>query len=66
MLEGVEPYTDFERDGEWHEIEVPVKYLVDKGLRYDNVIPTGDMAIFYSGGVAGTTLDVDAVFFYQK
>lgn len=65
-LEGTVPYTDFERDGEWHEIEVPVKYLFDLGLRYDNVIPTGDMAIFYSGGITGTTLDIDAVFFYKK
>lgn len=65
-LEGVEPYTDFPRDGEWHEIEVPVKVLFDKGLKYEHVIPSGDLAIFYSGGVTGTTLDIDAVFFYKK
>ena len=65
-LEGTEPFADFERNGEWQEIEVPVKYLFDKGLRYDNKIPQGDMAIFYSGGVTGTSLDIDAAFFYKK
>lgn len=65
-LEGVTPYTDFERDGEWHEIEVPMKELFDRGLKYDSIIPSGDMVIFYSGGVSGTRLDIDAVFFYQK
>lgn len=65
-LEGVTPYIDFERDGEWHEIEVPMKELFDKGLKYNSIISSGDMVIFYSGGVSGTTLDIDALFFYQK
>lgn len=56
------------RDGEWQEFEVPMRVFVDKGLfyraEYDNVA-TNVMAVL-SGAVAGTELNLDAVFFYQK
>lgn len=49
----------------WNEYEV---CLADTGFNYaaDNTTPKANLAAFLSGGVAGTTIDVDAVFFYKK
>lgn len=49
----------------WNEYEV---CLADTGFNYaaDNTTLKANLAAFLSGGVAGTTIDVDAVFFYKK
>jgi len=65
-VEGILPYTDFERDGKWHEIEIPVKDLIGKGLRYDAPVNAGNVIIVLSGGTTGTALNMDAIFFYKK
>ncbi|NDV80019.1 hypothetical protein [Dysgonomonas sp. 511] len=64
-FEEVAPYTDFKRDGEWHEIIIPVSDLFDKGLRFAKASPDANVLAFLSGGVTGTTLDADAAFFYK-
>lgn len=65
-FEGVQPYTNFTRDGEWHHIEIPMTYLEDLGLRYTAPgFNSGNALAILSGPVAGTTLDIDGVFFYK-
>jgi hypothetical protein len=57
---------NFTRDGEWQRVEIPVKTLTDMGLSYSNFSNNPNVFAFLSGGVTGTTLDLDAVFFYKK
>lgn len=57
---------DFTRDGEWHEIEIPMSTLKTNGLLYATGMGTKNILWFLSGGVAGKTLDLDAVFIYKK
>lgn len=46
----------------WNEYEIS---LAETGMDYTQTT-TGNIAAVLSGGVAGTTLDVDAIFFYKK
>ncbi len=63
----IQPYTDFKRDGEWHHIEIPISEFTKKGLKYRaGGFSTGNIFLVLSGGVAGTTLDIDGVFIYKK
>lgn len=55
---------NFERNGEWYNIDVPVSYLMSKGCNYGLGQFTGNIFCLLAGGVAGTTVDYDAVFFY--
>ena len=65
-IEGVAPYIDFTRDNEWQEIEIPVTYLNSLGLFYNATFTDVNIFAFLAGGVQGTTLDMDAAFFYKK
>lgn len=59
------PVGDFERDGSWYNVEVPVSWLMKQGLDFataDNF--SGNIFTILGGGVAGTLIDYDAVFFY--
>lgn len=49
----------------WNEYEVS---LAETGFDYtkNNTVSKANLAAILSGGVAGTTLDVDAIFFYKK
>lgn len=60
-------YTNFSRDGEWHEIEIPMSYFFQQGLVYrtDN-IEGRNVLSFLSGGTMGTRLQYDACFIYKK
>lgn len=58
------PYTNFTRNGEWHHIEVPVFYLKDRGLNLSAPF-NGNTLAFLSGGVTGTTLELDGIFYYK-
>lgn len=51
--------------GEWNEYEIPLK---DMGLDFsaEPLKAAINLFAFLSGGVSGTTLDVDAVFIYKK
>lgn len=62
--DGIEPYTNFPRDGEWHHIEIPVSALKDRGLVI-NAPFNGNTFAFLSGGVTGTTLEIDGIFYYK-
>jgi len=57
---------DFTRDGEWHEIEIPMSTFKTMGLSYNNFVADPNILSVLSGGVQGTTLDLDGVFIYKK
>lgn len=48
--------------GAWNEYEIP---LSKTGLNYSNLV-SDNYFQFSSGGVQGTTIDLDAIFFYKK
>ena len=58
--------ANFTRDGEWHQIEIPMTTLKSMGLSYSNFGTDPNIFAVLSGGVAGKTLDLDAVFIYKK
>lgn len=58
-------YQDFERDGEWYEIEVPMSYFFNQGLQYREIFE-GNIIEMISGATPGTTLDIDGIFIYKK
>ncbi|KAA6302221.1 MAG: hypothetical protein EZS26_001581 [Candidatus Ordinivivax streblomastigis] len=60
-----QPYTNFTRNGEWHEIEIPVSALNALGVFYRNPFQNKTVFAYLAGGAAGTTLEYDAVFFYK-
>ena len=75
---GKVPFTDagttypifdpnFHADGEWNVYDIPFSHFAAQGLIYrsDNTAGVNIMSIL-SGGVAGTTCDYDAVFFYKR
>ena len=59
---------DFYRDGEWYNFDIPYSEIeLRANPVFDN--PTnymGNVIAFLSGGVAGTELNFDAIFFYRK
>lgn len=59
---------DFTRDGDWYNIDIPLVDLVDLGLDLSKCTANfaGNVFTVLSGGVKGTQLNYDAVFFYQK
>lgn len=62
-----EPIANFERDGEWYNIDIPMTYLEDNfGLSFKNDKEYKDKNILclLAGDKAGFTIDYDAVFFY--
>ncbi len=62
-----EPVANFERDGEWYNIDVPMTYLEDNfGLNFkkDNAYVSKNLLCVLAGGRKGFTIDYDAVFFY--
>ena len=62
-----QPYTNFTRNGDWGEIEIPMSYLINQGLVYGNNNPKGlNVFGFLSGGQTGTMLQFDAAFIYKK
>ena len=60
------PYADFARDNEWHSVEIPVSHLNTLGVFFNQTFKDVNIFAFLAGGVQGTTLDMDAVFFYKK
>lgn len=64
--DGKEPVANFKRDGEWYNIDIPVSYLEDNfGLNFSkNKYFIGNILSILAGGIAGTVVDYDAVFFY--
>ena len=56
---------DFERDGEWHEFDVPMAQFATTiaGAEVKSGI---NMLCFLSGATVGAQLNLDAVYFYEK
>lgn len=64
-FEGHAPIGDFERNGEWQNVDVPVSYLVRQGLDYRTATAfSGNIFCLLAGGVQGTEVAYDAVFFH--
>ena len=61
-----EPLTDFPRDDMWYNIDIPVSDLEDMfSLSYKDATSfKGNIFCLLAGGVPGTIVDYDAVFFY--
>ena len=59
---------DFTRNGDWYNIDIPLVDLVDLGFNLSKCTANlaGNVFTVLSGGVEGTQLNYDAVFFYQK
>ena len=66
--EGLPLFSNFTRNGEWQEIEIPLKTLIDRGWSYKGPFTSGEgnLMVILSGGDAGTKLEIDALFFYKK
>jgi len=58
--------ADFTRDGEWHELEIPMTTFTTGGLLYSTGLTGKNVMWFLAGGVSGATMDLDAVFIYKK
>jgi hypothetical protein len=59
----------FDRDGEWHSIEVPLSELVSSGLSPVGAMNTNVHYLLIENGGSGSgtfDLDVDAVFWYKE
>lgn len=63
---GHAPIADFERDGKWHSIDIPVNLLnLNDGLNFASSSNyTGNIFSILMGGSEGVTIDYDAVFFH--
>lgn len=63
---------DLTRDGEWNELEMSMKDVIDAGVIYPETWKVGitakpeNLVAFLSGGTAGVTLQYDAMFIYKK
>ena len=60
------PVANFKRDGEWHNIDIPMSYLTAKyGLNFSTDTDyDGNIFCVMAGGTAGTDVAFDAVFFH--
>ena len=61
-----QPLADFERDGKWHNVEVPMHLLnANDGVNFTRSTNyTGNIFSILMGGQTGSTIDYDAVFFH--
>lgn len=55
----------YPRDGEWHEIEIPMTHFSNKGWAITRDQTAGQNVLAVSNGTYGT-LNIDACFFYKK
>lgn len=62
-----EAIGNFERDGEWYTVDVPMSYLADQfefSLKGASEYKDKNLLCLLGGGEEGTQIDYDAVFFY--
>lgn len=59
-------YANFTRDNEWQSVEIPLTKLNELGVYYNQAFTDVNILAFLAGGTNGTTLDLDACFFYKK
>lgn len=59
----------FARDGEWHEIIIPVQFFINKGMNFANIATLNDVNVIAltqpGAGTWASDLNLDAAFFYQ-
>lgn len=60
------PIANFTRNGEWQQLEIPMTTLKEMGLLYSSGMTEKNVLYVLSGGTAGVTLNIDAVFIYKK
>jgi hypothetical protein len=68
-VDGTTTYTavsNFTRDGEWHEIEIPMTTFIDMGLVYTTSMGEINVFVILPGSVAGVNINLDAMFIYKK
>lgn len=54
-------------DGEWNEIEIPMDKVIQGGVVFsDKPTKNPNLVFVLSGGVAGTNIQLDAIYFYKK
>jgi hypothetical protein len=56
--------ANYAHDGEWHHFDVPMSKFLDVGYLWTG--PANAIIGFASGGIGGTELNMDAIFFYKK
>ena len=56
---------DFERDGEWHEFDVPMAQFAS-AIANAEVKAGINILCFLSGNTVGAQLNLDAIYFYEK
>lgn len=65
-MDGKDPVADFKRDGNWHNVDIPVAYLTKKfGIDFSKDTDyNGNLLCCTAGGTQGVQVNFDAVFFY--
>lgn len=61
------PIANFQRDGEWYNIDIPMTYLEDQfgfSMKSAKAYTNNNIFCLLAGGTAGTVVNYDAVFFY--
>lgn len=64
-FDGGKKFADFDRDGAWHEFDIPMSNYADV-LAKGTFKPGNNSLSFVSGGVSGQQLNLDAVYMYEK
>lgn len=63
--DNIAPVGDFERDNTWHNIDIPVAYLIKQGLDFRTAkVYDGNIFSVLCGMKEGDVIDYDAVFFH--
>lgn len=65
-MDNIAPYSNFTRDGNWQEVEIPISVFKAKGLNYTTGMAATNVFEFLAGGTAGVKLEMDAIFIYKK
>ena len=65
VFDGGPVYSDFERDGEWHEFDIPLAPYA-AALASTTCTAGVNVSVALSGGTQGAQLNLDALYFYKQ
>jgi len=65
-FDDIVPYTNFQRDGKWHLVEVPVSEFIRAGFVTSAPFTDENFLTLLSGNNPGVTFGMDAIFIYSK
>lgn len=65
-FDDIVPYTNFERDGKWHLIEIPFSEFMRAGFVTSAPFTDENYLTLLSGGHLGVIFGMDAIFLYSK